>query len=414
MRLALQASSVEDLPDHLLYNILAQSWRARPQGHLAAAEVRHAVQLRNLVSRRISRLLRGAQPLLLELDFSNTLLREEHLAWLAHPAWTNCVEALTLHGWRGQLCEGNGQIVSSACAAKALCDGVSLLLGVLLSNQRGALRRLHGVPLRLPQPLGHDGPARSTDLSAFAITELGLTVAEKRGELNAALLPATLVSLVCCQVYKGAAEFNDARHVVAWADAPGGPPGTRDFANCLPELASVCHTGYKFAQCWEHPRNFVGRGARDEHVSILADRSLLIGRGDEEWEGTSESSYFPWAASVHLQAPKNIHVLTGGVASIEDAALMLCPAYLDKAVLVLSDFSVKSFGYGHWSAREFMRYLVSERGSEYAFEVLDDGGWLAWQRWPPADTPAFDTALRLHQQAAEWAAKEAPRAGRWV
>ena len=29
--------------------------------------------------------------------------------------------------------------------------------------------------------------------------------------------------------------------------------------------------------------------------------------------------------------------------------------------------------------------------------------WVAWQRWPPVDTPAYGIALRQHQQAAEWA-----------
>ena len=360
-RLALQASSLEDLPEHLIYNVIALSWRARPKGRLAAAEVRHAVQLRGL-SRRISRLLR-AQPLLLELDFSDTLLDEEHLAWLAHPAWTNRVEALTLFGWRGQLCEGNGQIVSPAYAARSQRNVVSLLLGVLLSNQRGALQRLHGVPLLLFRPLSQGGLRRSTDLSAFTLKELGLTVAEIRGQIDLALLPATLVSLVCCQVWKCAPERRTWRCLVAWADAPCGPPGTKDSADFLPKLASVCDTGHNIALhgAW-HRGSILSR--RGEHVSITADEYHTRYR-------TCQSSFFPGAASVRLHAPTIS--FTDSSKSAEDAALMLCPAYLNKAVIVSAHFTLVP-EVRVWNLRDVIRYLISARGSQYAFEVRDDGG----------------------------------------
>ena len=148
------------------------------------------MQLRRLLSRSTTRLLQ-ARPLLLEPDFSDTLLGEEHVAWLAHPAWTNCVEALTLHGWKGQVCVGDGRILSPAYAAKAQRDETSpLLLGVLLSNQRGALQRLYGVPLHGPWPLHYCVSRPVADFSALALTVLGVTVAAERCEFDAALLPA--------------------------------------------------------------------------------------------------------------------------------------------------------------------------------------------------------------------------------
>ena len=189
-----------DIPDHLLYTVLATAWSVRPRQRTASAEVRHALQLRGL-SRGVSKLLQ-AQPLPLDLDFSGVLLSAQHLAWLASPEWTNNMEALTLHGWRGQVCRGDGSVLEEGLSEEVV-DVASPLLAVLLANQRCALKSLCGLPLKLcdsgvlptkPDYFQH------ADLSSLNLLHLGVTVTTDgdEPELEPLRLPQSLTSLVCC------------------------------------------------------------------------------------------------------------------------------------------------------------------------------------------------------------------------
>ena len=193
----LQACSSQELPqlpNNLMQTVLAMSWSARPRPRTASEEVRHALQLRGL-SRGISKLLQ-AQPLLLDLNFKDTLLSPKHLKWLASPAWTKCVEALTLFGWEGDSCSGDGGVL-----VKGLCEEkeeMYKLLDVLHPNQRRSLKCLFGAPLLLGPP----GPSNfhHADISGFSITDLGVNCVT--GMLVPPRLPPTLTSIICCHHYR--------------------------------------------------------------------------------------------------------------------------------------------------------------------------------------------------------------------
>ncbi len=180
----LQQSSLEGLPDVLLHRIMCIVWDARPASE-ASSEVQVALLLQS-VSRRFQHVLR-AHPLQLRLDFSNMQLAKRHLAWLALPAWKDHVTSLTLYNWPAPACEGRSRIFlePGLCAGN---DVASPLLTVLRANERGSLRQLLGMPLRLggimPPPENTTvsrnqalKSLRSTlvvDLRAFHITHLGV------------------------------------------------------------------------------------------------------------------------------------------------------------------------------------------------------------------------------------------------
>jgi len=209
-----QQPSLEGLPDVLLHRIMCIVWDARPASE-ASSEVQLALSLQCL-SRRFQRVLR-AHPLQLRLDFSTMLLAERHLAWLALPAWKDHVTSLTLYNWLAPACEGRSWsfLDSGLCADN---DVVSPLLTVLHANQRGSLRQLLGMPLRLggvmePPPdhvvMSRDQYMESlpctphVDLSAIHLTHLGIS-GGFGDEIHFDKLPQTLVRLLYRAAYERA------------------------------------------------------------------------------------------------------------------------------------------------------------------------------------------------------------------
>jgi hypothetical protein len=207
----LQQPSLQGLPDVLLHRIMCIVWDARPASE-ASFEVQLALSLQCL-SRRFHQVLR-AHPLPLRLDFSNTQLAERHLTWLELPTWKDHLTSLTLYNWPAPAREGCSRIF----LAPGLCaesDVVSPLLTVLRANQRGSLRQLLGMPLRLGgvmhlpanSGLSDDQFAKSlqntpsVDLSAFHLTHLGVSGGFS-DYIEFDKLPQTMVSLV----YRAACE----------------------------------------------------------------------------------------------------------------------------------------------------------------------------------------------------------------
>ena len=194
-------------------------WDARPASE-ACSEVQLALSLRG-VSRRFQQVLR-AYPLLLRLDFSHTRLAERHLAWLTLPAWKDHVTSLTLYNWLAPACEARSRnfLHPGLCAEN---DVVSPLLTVLLANQRGSLRQLLGMPVRLcgVQEAAEPTPdiagmsceqiiesallrvVPHVDLCAFHLTYLGVPVSYFE-EIQFDKVPQTMVSLLYRAACKGA------------------------------------------------------------------------------------------------------------------------------------------------------------------------------------------------------------------
>ena len=186
-------------------------WDARPASE-ASSEVQLALSLQ-CVSRRFQQVPR-AHPLQLHLDFSKKQLAARHLAWLALPAWKDHVTSLTLYNWLGPACGAHSRMFldPSLCAEH---DVVSPLLTVLRANQRGSLRQLLGMPLRMggvkaaaePTPdvagMMHKQFITSTrllylphvDLSAFHLTHLGVSVGNNDA-ISFDNLPEPTVSLM--------------------------------------------------------------------------------------------------------------------------------------------------------------------------------------------------------------------------
>ncbi len=179
-----QQPSLEGLPDALLHRIMCIVWDTRLASE-ASFEVNLALSLQS-VSRRFQHALR-AHPLQLHLDFSNTQLAERHLVWLALPAWKDHVTSLTLYDWLTPACKAR----SRNFLDPGLCtedDVASPLLIALHANQRGSLRQLLGMPLRMGgvmEPLPDNVRSRDeireslqriprVDFRAFHLTHLGV------------------------------------------------------------------------------------------------------------------------------------------------------------------------------------------------------------------------------------------------
>ena len=199
-----QQPRLEGLPDVLLHRIMCIVWDARPARVQASSEVRHALSLQ-CVSRRFQQVLR-AHPLQLRLDFSHMRLAERHLTWLALPAWKNHVKSLTLYNWLAPAREGRSRVFLDL----ALCtenDVVSPLQTVLHANQRGSLRQLLGMPLRLGgimDPLRPFTP--HVDFCAFHLTILGIA-GNVNDHIDCDKLPKSLVRLLYGPAHRRAREL---------------------------------------------------------------------------------------------------------------------------------------------------------------------------------------------------------------
>ena len=422
-----QTCSLEELPQHLLQNVLHECWSSRPKQRPASAEVRHVLQLQG-VCRRFSRLLLE-QPLLLELDFSNTLLGDRHLHWLASPAWANRVEALTLYGWEGQTCHGKGCLLEQVRrtgadpASRQLHQGprqghdALLRLLRVLANQQGALQRLHGVPSkhgystewcgRVPPPV---------DLSMFKLTHAGITCTYFETELKPTQLPRLPPTLVSLQYCINRADVSMFRGTPCLPQCVSGT--LLDAARVLPSLAHISFTG-----------NLSGVDAEVlpadgvERITIATEHKLSMFTWLHDREGLVRKSLFSKAQTVHLLA-RELELWPDGddyefesydwaqfdVHDVDAMPRFFCPDTLNEAVIVTrSAFPVyKVFGgVDLWGWRLVMRILIAARASLFAFEVRDDAGdkCVAWRRWPPQGTPAHEAAARLHAEAVRWASE---------
>ncbi len=399
-----QACSLDKLDNYLLGNVLHQCWSLRAKQRPASAEVRHVLQLQ-CVCRRFSCLLLE-QPLLLELDFSDTLLGERHLQWLASPAWANRVEALTLYGWKGQAYDRERRSLEQNLrsgtdpASRELNqdpgerpDTLSRLLCVL-ANQEGALQRLHGVPGE-HKWRGIDTPP--VDLSMFKLTHAGIACAYFYTRLAIIKLPATLVSLqYCLWVNTG----QDLPVYSGRASRPQYIAGTLlDATRMPPNLSHVCFTG-----------GVTGINAF-ESMTIAAERYLSFTIFHYHTCPVQEDMFHK-AQTVHVLAGEKLlllHADESEVPVLDALPQFFCPQTLNEAVIVmrgafpvvhaLDEYAPK------WGWRLVMRTLIAARARLFAFEVRDaaDEKRVAWRRWPPQGTPAHEAAARLHAEAVRWA-----------
>ena len=90
--------------------------------------------------------------------------------------------------------------------------------------------------------------------------------------------------------------------------------------------------------------------------------------------------------------------------SLEEAVFWTRDHY--PTVSHLRDYADNTYVELPWKA--VMRTLIAARADLYAFEVSDGDAEkrVAWRRWPAQGTPAYETALRLHARAAQWADDE--------
>jgi hypothetical protein len=396
---------LEGLPNVLLHKILCIVWDSRPASE-ASSEVQLALSLQCL-SRRFQQVLR-AHPLQLRLDFSDRQLAQRHLAWLALPAWKDHVASLSLYNWLAPACEGRSRNVldPGLCAQS---DVVSPLLTVLRANQRGSLRRLQGMPLRLggvrPPPdysvMSRDQIRESlprmplVDLSAFHLTHLGVS-----GGLCDVFQLSKLPQIVVSLVYRAAYTEADV----------GFSPSFAAAEVQLPNLAGVT----------------VGGGS--PVIDLTCSRVL------DGWHATIEGnrvSMIVWSAGHFPTLPRStlagtrevrinanyIQIFCMSRAGEEELGLealvdLLCPPCLESMELISGcDYPKIRQHLGQHEIPDAWRLVIgkmmSAYGSKFAFQV--DAGLpkrAAWRCWPLPGTQEYDAACRLHAEARTWAGAE--------
>ena len=395
---------MEGLPNVLLHKILCIVWDSRPASE-ASSEVQLALSLQCL-SRRFQQVLR-AHPLQLRLDFSDRQLAERHLTWLALPAWKDHVASLSLYNWLAPACEGRSRNVldPGLCAQS---DVVSPLLTVLRANQRGSLRRLQGMPLRLGgvrPPPDYSVMSRDqweslprmplVDLSAFHLTHLGVS-----GGLCDVFQLSKLPQIVVSLVYRAAYTEADV----------GFSPSFAAAEVQLPNLAGVT----------------VGGGS--PVIDLTCSRVL------DGWHATIEGnrvSMIVWSAGHFPTLPRStlagtrevrinanyIQIFCMSRAGEEELGLealvdLLCPPCLESMELISGcDYPKIRQHLGQHEIPDAWRLVIgkmmSAYGSKFAFQV--DAGLpkrAAWRCWPLPGTQEYDAACRLHAEARTWAGAE--------
>ena len=376
------------MPDNLLLNMLRLSWTLDKRQRTPAEEVRCALGLQS-VCQRLGQQLR-AQPLPLRLDFSRPPehlesqhidFRQEHVHWLASAAQQDSVVALTLPGWDISR-EYRSAVTRMRVSPSLTVEALQALAG----NQRKSLTQLHGIPADC---IGRG--VRQVDLSALALTHLGLVLDAPGQGICAAELPATLQSLACC-VESPAVDLAELQSV--WA------------LSCLTCLQLKCSS--------ITVPSSLGSSWCKKHVRLSAKGDVAVNY-DTSAEGAV--GLFGAASTVRIEAGSIIFAsLHGGGAQLRELASMLCPDTLRWAVLVGHEGTVKFVDAQAPTAEavawvHVLHVMICECGSRFAFEVhttRDPFGkyiWvsIAWERWPPLGTNAHKAAAELHSQAAEWA-----------
>lgn len=263
----------------------------------------------------------------------------------------------------------------------------SQLVQILADNQRRSLRRLHGISAAF---VGRG--EWQFDLSAFALTHVGLTLAHRSHVVCAAALPVTLESLAYYKVW----DYEES--------VGGGMEALLHTIRSLPCLARIhmrCHNIFL------PPDTALWSG---KHVVLTAERSVLLHFRESPKEGLG---VFGAAASVRIEAG-TIEFMYSHMEQFRALAYMLCPDTLGEAVLETGiqrgvEFITQSLSIApgmEW--RQILHALIVERGNLFAFEVETRLGRirLAWRRWPPCGTRAHKAAAELHRQAADWAGVE--------
>ena len=261
-------------------------------------------------------------------------------------------------------------------------DQAQLVLA-LAGNQQRSLRQLHGI---WAANVGHG--THQVDLSAFALTHVGLMLGYRGHIVCAAALPSTLESLACCAL------------PLHEMPEEGGMKALLHNIWSLPCLARI-HLRRNHISLPPDTELWGGK-----HVVMTAERSVWL-HFDAGSEGGT--GVFGDAVSVRIEAG-TINFWFEHREHVRALAYMLCPDSLGEAVLEtgsqrnLQSIRPSSFIPGmDW--RQILHALIVERGDLFAFEVETrlNRIRLAWRRWPPRGTRAHVAAAELHLQAAEWA-----------
>ena len=377
---------VGELPDDVLHALLHLRWSLDKRKRTPAEEVRCALQL-SCVSRCVGQVLR-AQPLPLRLDFSWPLwharcqdsgFKQEHVAWLDTAAQRDSVAALTLPGW-----DMSREHRSESVTGKRVSRSLTVeLLQALASNQRWSLRRLHGIS---SQCVGRG--FQQVDLSAFALTHLGLVLEEAGQGVCAAALPVTLESLVYC-------EESEWGSVKALQNVWSLPRLT-----CMHMKCTRIVVASSLAPCW-----------CGKHVALTAEDCVTI-FCDTRPDGAK--GLFGVASTVYIVADSitfRLSVHGGESAEFTELASVLCPDTLAEAVLdmygqVGLTYVTAQYAPVDWAL--LLYALICERGNVFAFEVdmRFSRVRIAWRKWPPRGSRAHKAAAELHRQAVEWVSFE--------
>lgn len=257
---------------------------------------------------------------------------------------------------------------------------------MFLAREARTLTQLRG----LPQRFLTKGSGPQLDLSQSAITLLGLTcLSEEDADelLVAAQMPACLETLQLCTpkqicIYPG------------WSHAPGDdPPG------CLARLRTIACTCTRY-DC----------SADDLYVSGELGRAgvelVVVSRGEAHVRFHSNVPLFRGRA-LHVRTHSldlvgNTDELFGSF--LNSGVHEVCLVYQPGAqTFVWRDPQHRRI---YYNIKGFVNLLMGVRGHEFAFEARD--GFLAWCRWPPAGTPAWQTAAERHEAARLWAENPQP------
>ena len=310
-------------------------------------------------------------------------LQQKHVRWMASAAQKDSVASLTLPGW-----DMSREQHSAAVVLPRLLDSVPdlQLVQALAGNQRQSLRRLHGIwAVTIGSGNGQ------VDLSAFALTHVGLMLGHRSHVVCAAALPVTLESLACYKVQN-------------YEEPPAHMRALLHNIQSLPCLARIhmrCHNIFMppDTALWS-----------EKHIVLTAERDVVL-HFRESPEG--EPGVFGAAVIVRIEAGTIEFVYTH-MEQFRALAYMLCPDTLGEAVLETGiqrgmEFITEPLSIApamEW--RQVLHALIVERGDLFAFEVETRLGRirLAWRRWPPVGTLAHKAAAELHSQAADWAGVE--------
>lgn len=360
VRILQDVSAIAALPIDLLSSILHLACK-QEEGLPAAASVRNLVQL-SLTSRRFKALLR-AQPPPLTLNFPEGAFTGAQRAWLLSPRRLGAVHAASF-------------------SPISLLGDVSLVQWVkeFVTLEARTLRHLWGLPIYFLTSSSRSAPL---DLSQSAITVLGLGLFRaNNGFLAAARLPAGLKRLELLALCEGA-------EIPTWSRRPADNP-----LCCLAGLHTVACTMPQGRGDWLGDLLELGRQGACLSVDVCGSSTLGL--------------QVEAGKSVHGRA---LHVRTPSLCVWGSTRAVLHSLFADglrevSLVFVCQEAVFRrqpDFRQHTTRKRVFLEHASRAYGHEFAFEASDS--LLAWRRWPPAGTPAWQAAAARHEAARQWAAE---------